>query len=154
MGRPRKPAVIRFAEGNRSKTRIPDEPDVDPTIPTMPSWLSPEAKKCWKRLAPKLHAAGLLLSVDGDALAAYCDIYAQWREVRDVIARDGSTCQTFNSAGRPCTMRRPEFDVYMKCIEQMIVLSRSFGMSPAARTGLPAGDRKRDVDPFTAALGA
>ena len=49
------------------------------------SWLLPEAKKEWKRLASSLEAMGVLTMADLTAFAGYCQAYARWKEAEEFI---------------------------------------------------------------------
>src|SRR3989304_3311411 len=74
-----KPASLRLLEGNPGKRPIREGPKPRPLRPTCPSWLSPQAKAEWRRLAPELERLGLLTHLDRAAFAAYCQSFAQWR---------------------------------------------------------------------------
>ncbi len=153
-GRPRKPAVLRIAEGKRGHRPIPAEPKVDDSMPPRPGWLVPTAKRKWDELAHRLHSAGLLKSVDQDALATYCANFAMWRDAMRFCEQHGTTCPTTNSAGAVVTMTRPEFIVAQKCLDQMQKLMRSFGLTPQARAGIGATGKDEPKDPFATAMGA
>lgn len=47
-------------------------------MPSPPEWLLQEAKSEWRRLGPRLHAAGLLSALDRGAFAAICQSYGTW----------------------------------------------------------------------------
>jgi phage terminase small subunit len=71
-GRPRKPAAIREAEGNRSKREIPQEPEYAVGIPDRPP-LSVPGRKVWDELVAQMVGTGVLRKSDGRALAALCE---------------------------------------------------------------------------------
>lgn len=148
-GRPRKPAALRIIEGNPGNRRIPDEPEVDGAMPPIPAHLPPLAKECWKRLAPKLHEAGLLTMVDSDALALYCQCYAEWRLATKLVQREGMTFIT----SRGVRGIRPEVKIAQKANALMQQLMSQFGLSPRARANLGGPVKPKEVDPFTAAMG-
>jgi phage terminase small subunit len=53
------------------------------TLPDCPAWLDGDAATHWARLAPELHAlGGLQTGIDADALAIYCDLFADYRRAR------------------------------------------------------------------------
>ena len=150
-GRPRKPAALRILEGNRGNRRIPDEPQIaDEGIPKRPAHLQGLARTQWDSLAEKLHAAGLLTSVDSDALAAYCVSYAEWRDCCAIIKREGRSFVT----SRGVRGIRPEVKIAHKALALMQQLMAQFGLSPKARANLggPVG-KKGEEDPFNAATG-
>lgn len=60
-GRKPKPTAIKLLEGNPGKHPLNEYEPVPPKATVKcPSWLLPEAKKEWKRLAPSLEAMGVL----------------------------------------------------------------------------------------------
>ena len=92
-GRKPKPTALKVLEGDRGKGRRPLN-EHEPIPPKggikCPSWLLPEAKKEWKRLAASLEAMGVLTMADLTAFAGYCQAYARWREAEDFITQHGS----------------------------------------------------------------
>ena len=96
-GRKPKPTALKVLEGDRGKGRRPlneHEPIPPKGGVKCPSWLLPEAKKEWKRLAASLEAMGVLTMADLTAFAGYCQAYARWREAEDFITQHGSIFKT------------------------------------------------------------
>lgn len=148
-GRPRKPAALRIIEGNRGKRDIPDEVQIDDEMPDCPAHLTGLARSQWKVLAPKLHGAGLLQSVDADALAAYCIAYQQWRDATTIIKREGMTFLTI----RGVRGIHPAVKIQQKALSLMQQLMSQFGLSPKARANLGgAGKSNKPEDPFSKAM--
>ena len=85
-GRKPKPTALKVLEGDRGKGRRPLN-EHEPVPPRggvkCPSWLLPEAKKEWKRLASSLEAMGVLTMADLTAFAGYCQAYARWKEAEE-----------------------------------------------------------------------
>ncbi|NLD95616.1 MAG: phage terminase small subunit P27 family, partial [Synergistaceae bacterium] len=74
-GRKPKPTALKLLEGDRGKGRRPlnkNEPIPPEGAIKCPSWLLPEAKKEWKRLAPALEAMRVLTVADLKAFEGYC----------------------------------------------------------------------------------
>ena len=84
-GRKPKPTALKVLEGDRGKGRRPLN-EHEPIPPRggvkCPSWLLPEAKKEWKRLAASLEAMGVLTMADLTAFAGYCQAYAGGAKLR------------------------------------------------------------------------
>ena len=101
-GRKPKPTALKVLEGDRGKGRRPIN-EHEPIPPKggvkCPSWLLPEAKKEWKRLAASLEAMGVLTMADLTAFAGYCQAYARWREAEDFITQHGSIFKTPSGYG-------------------------------------------------------
>lgn len=79
------PANVHMLRGNASKKPLGAilnefRPEVE--IPDFPSWIWPEAKKEWKRIAMELERYGLVSKLDRAALVLYCQAWAKmvWAE--------------------------------------------------------------------------
>ncbi len=90
--------------------------------PVCPRWLTPGAKSCWKRLAPKLNRLGILSESDGDALSRYCVTRDQWEQMS----------KSLGGAMEPETWKAHV--MLAKLAEQLGRLEQQFGMTPSART--------------------
>ena len=87
-GRKPLPTAVKILEGDRGKGRRPlnrKEPVHNADQVKCPSWLMPEAKKEWKRLAPSLVAMGVLTNHDVSNFAGYCEAYARWKEAEEFL---------------------------------------------------------------------
>lgn len=79
------PANVHMLRGNASKKplgAILEEFRPEVEIPDFPSWIWPEAKKEWKRIATELERYGLISKLDRAALVLYCQAWAKmvWAE--------------------------------------------------------------------------
>lgn len=142
------PTAIRILRGNPSKRPLPkNEPQPDTGIPTRPDWLSPEAKREWSRLAPKLDKLGLLASeIDRGAFAAYCQTWATYvQAVKDLQER--GTIQTAESGYES---PRASVGIMVKMLEKLSALGAKFGLSPSdrARISVPEPPKKDEFDEF------
>ena len=91
----------------------------------MPSDLSHEAKKAWKKMVPVLLHLGTLTVSDGDALACYCEAKVLWRKAQDEIAVKGMVLGD---------KKNPAINVAQDCSNTMRALMSEFGLTPASRT--------------------
>lgn len=146
-GRPPKPTVLKIIEGNRGKRKLNDrEPMPARGVPECPAWLDAEARAKWAALTPELDRLGLLTVVDGDALAGYCQAWAEFREATERLRKEGRYQST------PAGKR-----VHPACVRQQTALTMMakfgavFGLSPADRTRL-AVDKSGERDDFEAFL--
>lgn len=125
-GRKPKPVELKLLDGNPGKKRINrSRPKPRSGIPSCPSWLSPEAKKEWRRVVKEMGPTGALRIVDGSMLATYCHL---WGEFVDA-ARNGKTLSG-------------------NFIAQMRALASEFGMTPSSRSRITVGDKQEEVDPL------
>jgi phage terminase small subunit len=60
-------------------TSMPPKP-VNADLPEKPSWLSGRANAEWDRVVPDLIEKGLVIKIDSFAIAAYCEMYADFSE--------------------------------------------------------------------------
>lgn len=130
------PTALKILQGNPGKRPLNKrEPKPKRGVPYCPSWLCDEAKKHWKRTAAILDDMGLLTTADGDALANYCDTWAQWREMREWIDKHGSVMPIRGKDGEiKYIQQAPQVNIAR---HHLLVLGRyqlEFGLTPSART--------------------
>lgn len=79
-GPPPKPKSLKKAQGTYQKCRDSSESTPNPTLgaPQMPAKMKGAARRRWLEVAPELLRIGMLTTVDGGALEAYCRSYARW----------------------------------------------------------------------------
>lgn len=134
-GRPRKPTHLKVLHGTYRPDRAPkNEPQPEPSTPSCPTWLHPEAKREWRRIVPHLEKLGLLTQVDRTALAAYCQLYARWWEAERAIKAHGLTQVTESGY----VAQRPEVGIANSALKQMRAYLSEFGLSPASRSRIDA----------------
>lgn len=143
VGRKPKPIELKVIHGGRYKeqelrAKIPRPRRV---LPRCPEYLTGEAAACWKRTANDLYDAGLLTSVDRDALALYCTAFARWRKAEDIVQKAHEVLKTKDERDeegnliKPGGMyQNPWFAVANRAHEQMTKLQAEFGMTPSSRT--------------------
>ena len=149
-GRKPLPTALKKLEGDRGKGRRPyneNEPVPPKGEIKCPSWLLPEAKKEWKRLAPSLEAMGILTVWDLENFAAYCQAYARWKEAEEFITQHGSIFKTPSGY----VQQVPQVSIAQQNLKIMQSLAGEFGLSPATRSRIVAaggaGERGSD-DPM------
>ncbi len=132
-GRKPKPTKLKLIEGNPGKRPLNDkEPKPKACIPECPEWVSPEGKKEWKKITPRLLRLGLLSEIDYAALGGYCDCYGELKPLREEIKLYGYTTTT----DKGNVVQRPEVGIYNQKLEKMLKFLSEFGMSPSSRTRL------------------
>lgn len=133
-----KPVELKLLENNPGNHRIPigvpDMPTAD-DCPSPPDFLSELARDEWARIAPGLHAIGLLSDVDIMALGAYCMAIGQWIEVElDIrrLAKNQRMKQTIDGMGLMVVLSKKS----LLAAEKAIKFASEFGMTPIARARL------------------
>ena len=108
-----------------------------------PTWLSSEAKREWKRVAPILKRLNLLNALDRTALAGYCQSYARWKEAEEVVEKHGILIETKDGYAVS-----PRVVVAQKYLNICRLLCVEFGMTPSSLSrmtfGSGDGDEKDD----------
>ena len=95
-----------------------------------PSWLAGEELLKWQVTAPELLAAGLLATIDTDALLSYCNAWARWRAAEAHLAKHGQIIAA--PSGYP--VQSPYLAIADKALARMQAFQSEFGMSPSARS--------------------
>jgi P27 family predicted phage terminase small subunit len=122
------PAHLTLLRGNPGQRRVAPELMVplpaEPLEP--PAYLTEYALEEWRRLAPELHALGLLTELDLTTFAVYCDAVAQWRRVTEARAAAG---------GDPTS---PLVRAVQEAGRHLIKVAGEFGLTPSARSRVRA----------------
>jgi P27 family predicted phage terminase small subunit len=130
-GRKPVPTQLKLLRGNPGRRPLPThEPtpalvDVN-TAP--PAWLDKMARQEWRRVAPLLAKNGLLSELDGNALAAYCVVFAEWR----TAARQARRMPTVVGPNG-FLMASPFVAQARQALALLRSLMTDFGMTPSAR---------------------
>lgn len=140
-GRKPLPTAIKALEGDRGKGRRPMN-EHEPVPPAggvkCPTWLLPEAKKEWKRLASSLEAMGVLTMADLTAFSGYCQAYARWREAEEFITQHGSIFKTPSGY----VQQVPQVSIAQQNMKLMQSFATEFGLTPACRARIVAANGK------------
>lgn len=142
VGRKPKPTVLKLIAGNPGRRPLnPAEAKPENTLPPCPEHLSDSAKREWERIAPSLHAAGLLTSIDGAALAGYCDAYGRWEDANAMIRRTGMVVKS----PKGFAIQSPFVGIANRALDQMKMFLVEFGMTPSSRSRITvAGHDEKD----------
>lgn len=145
-GPPRKPALIREIEGNRSRRPIPKEPKAEGQ-PAMPDYLNDEQRQLWRALVAQL-PKGLLAACDTAFLEAAAMSWWTFREARRQSNASGLLIRDKDGQPKP----NPYLKIAKQAAADLNMFGASLGMSPAARARLVAIDDGA-VDPMELLLG-
>lgn len=109
----------------------------------MPTWLSAQAAEHWPVVYKQLNDAGVITSMDGPALALYCEAFARWKYANDQVAKFGPVVKA--PSGFP--VQSPYLAIANKSWMQMMRMLIEFGMTPSSRTRVTA-QKKAAANPF------
>ena len=164
-----KPTVLKKLAGNPGKRSLStNEPRPRAKRPRMPSHFTPAddpdatvkesrvqkefyeiARGEWRRVVRELSAvAGLVTSVDADALAMYCETYARWVQASRKLAMSGMVEKLKTNQGGEYLAMSPYVTIINQCMRTMKQLLTEFGMTPASRTRIQIIERPPEEDPF------
>ncbi len=140
------PTHLRLLRGNPSKRPIGREPEplIPDTPPSPPDFLSEAAVNEWWRIAPDLHALGLLTVLDVMPLAAYCQAFAHWIDAERLLAAMADKDATSGllvrgQAGSP--IANPLLKVARAAARDMLRVAGEFGLTPGCRSRLSMAGR-------------
>jgi P27 family predicted phage terminase small subunit len=131
-GANRKSSVVRLVQGNAGKrptNKFDNVELIPPQMPPCPEHLDVEARKVWERLAPQLHARGLLTELDVDALGALCSTQAILSEARERLADEGLVVTGPRGAVKPS----PWLAIANQAQRDLRSLAAEFGLTPLSR---------------------
>jgi P27 family predicted phage terminase small subunit len=137
-----KPVVLQLLEGNKGKyskaqlqERLDRENAIKPKANNVkaPNWLSPFAKREFKKMVAELMEVELVTNVDVNALAMYCDALDNYVQCTRMIREEGLMVEYTNKAAETNKVPHPLLTKQKALFEQMKSLSTEFGLTPAAR---------------------
>ncbi len=152
MGRRPTPTAIKKLQGNAGK-RVLEEDEVRPVsgVPEMPRGLRKAARREWVRIVRELTTLGVLTVVDGKALMAYCDAYADWEEAQKDLLKNTAVLKEpiINKVGDVVgykTKTNPAFTNKYTALKSMKSFLVEFGMTPASRVHLKANEAPKEPE--------
>lgn len=160
-GPPKKPTALRVIEGNRGKRPInKNEPQPEVGMPPMPVELAGDADAVamWREVSPELYAVGVLTTVDGPALSAFCLAWAVFIKAQrrlnaqarndDSVMAEGLLVKT--KSGN--IIQNPLLGIANVARRDMLKAAAELGLTPAARANLE-GAKRGEEDPTAKKFG-
>lgn len=149
-----KPTNLKVLEGMRKDRINTEEPRPKPVSPKCPSFLPPEAKRIWKKLAAPLEQLGLLTEIDGATLAAFCAAYARWEVAEKMLKdKDGGHQEVIETTNGN-KVQNPYVGIAHTAMKIMLQYGRELGLSPSARSSLSISKLTGEEDPMEKLLKA
>lgn len=108
-------------------------------VPVPPPWLTDAATEQFQRIAPVLHATGLLSLADVDVLSLLVEKLVQYMALRDLCNKESPTIYNDQGVGR----KNPSFSLRDEAGRDLLKLYQELGMSPTARVGLTSDKQKQ-----------
>lgn len=136
MGRPRKPTVVKKAQGTYQPCYgNPAEPTPVCEIPEPPEHLGDLALKLWPQYGAMLHSMGVLARCDRTALESLCETHAEIIGLRQEIAEHGKTTYSVvTQSGDEMIRGLPQVSQLSDAERRLLALLTQFGLTPASRS--------------------
>lgn len=160
-GRKPKPNHLKLITGNPGKRKLNGRAPTPIAVTTQfalaPAWMTAKAKAAWPRVVGLLVHMGVATVSDELALEVLCEAYADWRSARDSLdqpvmlkvgdklielAAAGEQTYITNGQSGPMIRTRPELAIIADAERRLKTSLSDFGLTPASRTKLQAGDGK------------
>jgi P27 family predicted phage terminase small subunit len=129
------PTAIKRERGVRGDRINSCEPVPSGKTPSCPSWLSPGARRVWRRLGPDLFRRGVLTAWDVDLFALFCDLVDQTSRARDLLG-PALLVKRGVKGGEEILVTNPAWRIYRDMLSEIRALAREFGLTPSARSTL------------------
>jgi P27 family predicted phage terminase small subunit len=95
----------------------------------------------WDRIVPGLVESGVVVELDGDALALYCETTSRARQAWDEVMKDGLTVTSITGVQRP----HPAAAIAHRADQLRLQLMAEFGLTPSSRAHVKADATPRDA---------
>jgi len=127
------PTELKVLRGTATAAQLEQQPHAPKAAgpPDPPEYLDLDAIGIWHRLAPTLHARGVLSAWDVDAFAAYCTAVVHHRRAVALVNADGVTVRV--TGGR---VKHPALQIVRDQAALIISLGGRFGLTPADRAAI------------------
>ena len=142
------PTAVLAARGSWRAAARKGEPQPKIGVPECPSWISDIGREYWTEIAGMLAELGVMTEADRYPLALLVDALARYIAARDAVTTDGVLDQnkaTYTTEGG-AVCQHPAVGQMHKAWEQVLKLSREFGLTPASRAGITVGATSGEAD--------
>jgi P27 family predicted phage terminase small subunit len=107
------------------------------------------ALECWERVSHLLFSRGQLTQDSEVSLIALCQVYAEWTELREDIAKNGRFHTTKSEKTGEMERLRPAVRIFSDCDKRLRAWLIEFGLTDASRAKVsafkpPQGDAGTD----------
>ena len=136
MPQRKKPASEHKGNGTYKPSRHAT-PALRVEIPLMPPDMGPKAQATWNIVTKQLFEAGILSSIDMHSLRLLSEGMELYFDACDAVKKHGILIEQTNKGGFTNLVMNPAVRVRATAFTQVANLLNKFGMTPAARTGIP-----------------
>lgn len=138
-GRKKTPTTLKVLKGTAQPCRMnPKEPTIKVVELKCPSYLDPQAKRTFKKLAKLLKGMQVTAPSDEHALAMLADMYSIYRKMHALIAKVGFTYEVETQSGAMMIRTRPEVAILTEAWKNTRSMMSEFGLTPSSRSKVSA----------------
>lgn len=135
MPPPKKPTHLQIVQGNPSKRPInKNEPKPEAGFKEAPEHFSERARQWYEELCTDLQRMGVMTKVDSRAVEMLIDAYEEYRQLSDLIDRDGFTYTTTTNTGDTLIKGNPAVNQRANAWNRVRGMLQEFGLTPASRS--------------------
>lgn len=117
-----------------------ETPKLRPEAPKCPSYLPAEGKQIWNQVVAELNPKGVLATVDGPSLEAYCMSLVVFRKAARQLTKS-----ILRSGRRSGEIRKhPAAQIMRESAQLVKAFAREFGLTPLARESLSVPELSDD----------
>lgn len=143
-GRKPKPTSLKIVRGNPGRRPLNDKEPKAPIGCSPPSWVKgASAKAAWRRVYPKLEAAGIVTELDSYELGLFCVAEADFIRASKELEKYGDVMECEGKNGKPYFQISPWVTLRKQAEERLHKYATEFGMTPSARTRVKVQPPKR-----------
>jgi P27 family predicted phage terminase small subunit len=133
MGRIRTPTRLKVLHGEERPSRINAREPRPGGSPRMPSGMSQDSRRVWRRILRDYGATGVLTAADTDVLRLFCDAVARHDQANRLLEASGPLVRR---RGGSELVRNPLHQIVRDNAVLVRSLARELGLTPSARAGL------------------
>ncbi len=142
--KPTRLKILAGKPGHHPLNKNEPQPAVPSELPRPLMPLSRLARKEWERIGGLLLSLRILTELDLSALTAYCAVYGRWVEAENDLRGRGVMVPAKPRSKN--LILNPLLPVANKALQQMVRLLAEFGLTPATRTRIVAGEAWQDPE--------
>jgi P27 family predicted phage terminase small subunit len=140
------PVAAKLARGETRPSRVNFESPIPTSgLPPMPGDMSEVAKRVWRRVVQQM-PPGVITGADYDLLRVYCEAVARYKQAMKSYYKTGPLIRARRDSSQ--VVKNPLGQVVRDTAEQIRLVGRELGLSPAARAGMriDMGELRDDVN--------
>lgn len=134
------PTKLRIVRGDRPDRINTKEPKAPSTGPRCPSWLSPDAKKVWRRTTKQLESMKILSEADQDVIVAYVNAVVLYERATKIVDEVGVLVE----GRRDGMVKNPAVQVQRDQAQLIRQLAGELGLTPSSRGRLVIEEAAED----------